>query len=231
MSARSLKNRSKSGESLEPKPNPILAPSSRGSSDFVNLADRRPHRVSESLEPVVKLAAEGLTLIRQFPSTPAPSGPTYRWKRSSPPLPGRKPHSLLKVHSPPFINPPPPQCHRCFAWIVRGKRGFTFLGLILVGPLWFLSWPLYNNGGPTSKSKPSWPKSELKCDLNKLFVSLLQRRTSFGQGLLSSSALTKVQRLFNTLFHYNRMAKFDLLLVSNSSCEKRLQISSQWERS
>lgn len=73
MLARSRKPISKYGESLKSLFIPIHAPGSMASSGSVSLVDHRPHRSSDSLDLVVKMAAKGLTLIRQISSNPAPS--------------------------------------------------------------------------------------------------------------------------------------------------------------
>lgn len=224
MLARSRTYISRSAESLKPELR------SMGSSSSVTLADLRHHRISATLEPEVKMATKGITMIRQLSSILAPSASSPRWHYNSPFSPALRPHHAEMLQVSPITSSPPNGCRRQSSRDASERKlGLHLLGRIQFGQLCSFLWACFNSGGPSNTF--SWPMSDLSCRLLNPNVFMCRHIAMNGRGLLSWLVSTLVQRMFDTSIYYTCFAGFILLLVSNFSSEKSSSISSHWERS
>ncbi|CAL9246965.1 unnamed protein product, partial [Arabidopsis halleri] len=143
----------------------ILSLSSRSmeSSCFAILVDHRPHRNSARLKPVMKMAAEGSTLIHQ--ASPVLDPVTLpKWYRNPSSMSTPVPQPPAMSLSTPIICSPSPSPHtQSLIDLVKGELGFSFLGLSHFGPLCFLSWPI-QVFGLINCLKPNYKR----CDPNQL---------------------------------------------------------------
>ncbi|KAG7567648.1 hypothetical protein ISN45_Aa04g005030 [Arabidopsis thaliana x Arabidopsis arenosa] len=119
-----------------------ISPASRSMEScwFASLVDHRSHWNLATLEPKMKMAAEGLTLIHQALSVLVPVT-LSNWYRSPSPVSSPVPQPPAMSLSTPIICSPSPSRHtqRLIAPVKR-KLGISVLGFSLYGPLCLPSW-------------------------------------------------------------------------------------------